>query len=318
MDDTPNTNKPTLLTLAAIRPSGDGRTEEYLYNESQRIFTLHPEAPAAAEKSRILKKALAEKRPVKVLVHHREPLIEDVGAPSESEVSEFRNRRVPLKKPERTIRLNVKSIDPTTFNIVHHHQKASVFKQCTKIIPAFAKAKAIFDFCAQQSCNLPGPYAISPCIPFQYVIDGCYARAHKMYWVITTKYGYCCEKVFSFANQNSDTLAVQANKWGGCCVAWWYHVAPLVRVKVKLGKNFIEVAMVIDPGMFDEPVMLSTWLSAQENITCRPKAHISAYSIQPGTAYMPADYAGTSFTTDPTYSQTDATLVLYQNLITCP
>jgi hypothetical protein len=87
--------------------------------------------------------------------------------------------------------------------------------------------KEIFDFCAQLSCHLPGPYAVPPCIPFQYVRDGCYARAHQMRRIITTRYRYCCEKVFSFANQDDDRLAVKANKWGSCCVTWWYHVASL-------------------------------------------------------------------------------------------
>ena len=111
--------------------------------------------------------------------------------------------------------------------------------------------------------------------------------------IITTRYGYCCEKVFSYAPYNDDVLAVQANKWGGCCVEWWYHVAPLVRVRLKLRlprlpKDFsIVLAMVIDPGMFDKPVLLSTWLAAQENKTCNPQAKVSAYSIQPGSAYTP-------------------------------
>lgn len=181
-----------------------------------------------------------------------------------------------------------------------------------------AKAKAIFDYCAQQSCNLPGPYGISPCIPFQYVIDGCYARAHKMRWIITTKYHYCCEKVFSFANQDPYRLAVKADKWGGCCVTWWYHVAPLVRVRLRFGRCRLELAMVIDPGMFDKPVLLSTWLAAQENANCHPHPRVCMYSIQPGSAYWPANYAGTAFDTDPSYTQTDATLTNYRNLVTCP
>jgi hypothetical protein len=71
-------------------------------------------------------------------------------------------------------------------------------------------------------------------IPFQYVRDGCYARAHKMRQIITELYGYCCEKVFSFAIPYPNRLAVKANKWSGCCVTWWYHVAPLVRVRIKI------------------------------------------------------------------------------------
>jgi len=136
-----------------------------------------------------------------------------------------------------------------------------------------------------------------------------------MRWIITNKFHYCCEKVFSFANVNFDVLAVKADKWGGCCVTWWYHVTPLIRVRVgKLGV----LALVIDPGMFDKPVLLSSWLAAQENKVCSPNAKVSKYSIQPGSAYMPANHAGTAFTTDPAYTATDATLTAYKNLKTCP
>jgi hypothetical protein len=131
-----------------------------------------------------------------------------------------------------------------------------------------------------------------------------------------------CEKVFSFANQNNDTLAVKATPWGGCCVTWWYHVAPLVRVRVSVrfdsfAFQFV-LALVIDPGMFDKPVLLSSWLMAQADTACSANADVSMYSIQPGSAYAPANYAGTAFATDPTYAQTDATLAAYANLTTCP
>ena len=91
-------------------------------------------------------------------------------------------------------------------------------------------------------------------------------------------------------------------------------MAPLVRVR--LGRWAV-LLMVIDPGMFDKPVLLSTWLAAQENKNCSANAHVSMYSIQPGTAYGPANFAGTAFGTDPNYVQTDATLISYKNLITC-
>ena len=104
--------------------------------------------------------------------------------------------------------------------------------------------------------------------------------------LITDRYGVCCEKVFSFANKNNDELAVRADKWGGCCVTWWYHVAPLLRVRVTINttpKVTLVLAMVIDPGMFNKPVLLSTWLSAQEIKVCSSRAHVSMYSIQPAT-----------------------------------
>lgn len=307
-----------ILTIAAIRPAKGDKPAEYLFNERQSIFTARAGKAAFEKSAKALKSALAAKRPVKAVFDTGRGVLERADAPSEEEVAEFRRGRILLDKPQRTLRVDVAAIDPTRFNFVDYHLKFPVFRLCTRIIPNYAKAKAIFDYCAQQSCNLPGPYGISPCIPFQYVIDGCYARAHKMRWIITTKYHYCCEKVFSFANQNNDTLAVKADKWGGCCVTWWYHVAPLVRVRLRFGRCRLQLAMVIDPGMFDKPVLLSTWLAAQENTTCASNAHVSMYSIQPGSAYWPANHAGTAFGTDPSYTQTDATLTNYRNRITCP
>jgi len=301
-----------VLTLAAIRKV-QGETQ-YLFNQRQRIFTLGVGGKAGREAAELLKEAQRKKLPIKGQIDTKEGVIHRVGEPSGREAEEFRKLHVLLEEPEKTHRLDVAELDPTLFNTEHHHRKVRCFRHCRRIIPNYKKAKKIFDFCARQTCSLGGPFQVSPCIPFQYVIDGCYARAHKMRWIITTKYHYCCEKIFSFANQGSDTLAVQATKWGGCCVFWWYHVAPLVRVR--LGR-FAVLLLVIDPGMFDKPVLLSTWLAAQENKNCSANAHVSMYSIQPGSAYWPDNHAGTMFGTDPNYVQTNATLLAYQNLVTC-
>lgn len=314
----PTTRETGILTVAAIRkPKGEG-VAEYLFNERQQIFTIRPTLKIAEDISSRLNQALKKQEPVRAVLDPRRGLIQRVAAPSPQELEKFRVERKLLDKPNKPVRIQVAAIDPTRFNLVDNYLKVPTFRLCTRIVPSYATAKKIFDYCAKQSCHLPGPYDISPCIPFQYVIDGCYARAHKMRWIITTKYRYCCEKVFSFANQGNDTLAVKADKWGGCCVTWWYHVAPLIRVRVTLGKCSFVLAMVIDPGMFDKPVLLSTWLSAQENVLCHANAHVSMYSIQPGSAYWPANYSGTAFATDPSYTATDATLINYSSLITCP
>jgi Glutaminase len=300
------TKETGILTVAAIREES-GRI---LFNERQQIFAL-PETKARDEVSRRLYEALERKLPVRALLDPRRGLVQKIDPLPEGEIEEFRRIHPPLGKPEKVLRVDVPNIDPTRFNIVDITLKTPVFKLCTKIVPSYKKAKEIFDYCAQQSCHLPGPTTETPCIPFQYVIDGCYARAHKMRKIITEKYGYCCEKVFSFATDNDDDLAVQANKWGGCCVTWWYHVAPLIRVQIKILSFKFTLAMVIDPGMFDKPVMLSSWLMAQENAACSPNARVSSYSIQPGSAYTPM------FTTDPSYTSTNQTLINYQNGTTC-
>lgn len=307
----PPTRETGILTVATVRENGT-----ILFNEREQIFAL-PETKAREDVSRRLSESLERNLPVKALLDPRRGVVTKIDRLSEGELEEFRRNRTLLDRPEKAVRVDVANIDPTRFDVVEVGLKLPVFKLCTKIIPSYKKAKEIFDYCAQQSCHLPGPTVETPCIPFQYVIDGCYARAHKMRKIITEKYGYCCEKVFSFANAGNDELAVQANKWGGCCVTWWYHVAPLVRVRIKILSFSFTLAMVIDPGMFDKPVLLSTWLTAQESAPCSANAHVSMYTIQPGSAYTPANYAGTMFSTDPSYTATDQTLINYQNLTTC-
>lgn len=302
----PPTRDSGILTVAAIREES-GRI---LFNEREQIFTL-PETKARGEVSRLLYEALEKRLPVRAALDPRRGTVQKIEPLREGEIEEFRRVLPLLDRPEKVMRIDVPNIDPTRFNVVDHVLKVPVFKLCTKIVPSYKKAKEIFDYCAQQSCHLPGPTTETPCIPFQYVRDGCYARAHKMRKIITEKYGYCCEKVFSFATDNDDDLAVQANKWGGCCVTWWYHVAPLLRVRIKILSFNFTLAMVIDPGMFDKPVLLSSWLVAQENAACSANAHVSSYSIQPGSAYTPG------FTTDPNYTHTNQTLIDYQNLTTC-
>jgi hypothetical protein len=134
---------------------------------------------------------------------------------------------------------------------------------------------------------------------------------------MNTKYNYATHKVFSFANAGVDELCVQGLKWGGCCVNWWYHVAPLVNIKTPAGTK----AYVMDPAMFDQPVLLATWLHAQENPACVPSGdnpHVTMINIQPTSSYEPTSSSGLTFNTDPTFSATDGTLSSYSPLITCP
>lgn len=310
-----------LLTVAAVR-ARKGGPAEYRFHERARVFRLAAEGADGA--TRLLDAARRRRLPVRAELDLDRGQIARVTVATDDEIARFARAFPRLEKPSKIAKIDVARLDPTTFNIVGHHLKWPAFRLCQRVIPSYAKAKEIFDFCASLSCHLPGPPAIAPCIPFQYVIDGCYARAHQMRRIITTKYRYCCEKVFSFATAGNDTLAVKADKWGGCCVRWWYHVAPLVRVRIKVRPYppyikkalSFDLAMVIDPGMFDKPVLLSTWLAAQENTACSPHAHVTSYSIQPGSAYTPG--FGGAFSTDPAYTATEGTLIGYRNGVTCP
>jgi Glutaminase len=307
----------SIVTVAALLPSADGKTMKVLFNEKEQIFTIAKEDKSFEGFNRSFEAALKSKTPVKIITDPHKGSFSMVTQPSASELEFFLSFRKEMLPGDSALRIDISKIDTAKFNIVDEYLKWPAFRLCTNVVPDYATAKQIFDYCAGQSCSIFGPHQVSPCIPFQYVIDGCYARAHKMRWIIEKHFGYCSEKVFSFANVGDHSLAVQANKWGGCCITWWFHVTPLIRVKMKFGKFIITRAYVIDPGMFDKPVLLSTWLQAQENIACYAHAKVDFYSIQPSSAYLPTYNTGPPFTTDPNYTQTNATLIGYANGHTC-
>jgi Glutaminase len=293
----------SIVGIANIIENKDGSVD-FNFNEHQTIFTLAKDNKNLEFFLRTAKVAKEKNYPVKIIFNNPN-MLTNLANPSDKELAIYlEKRRYDLKDTDPNISINTDKIDTSTFNFVEY-QKWKVFKLCTNLIPTYTEAKKIFDFCAAQQCTY-GPTQITPCIPFQYVPDGCFARAHKMRYIIETKYKYCSEKVFSY----SYWLDVKATKWGGCCIHWWYHVAPLVRVNNPKGRP---ICYVIDPSMFGKPVTLSTWLGAQQNPTCATGENITTYSIQPSSAYQP------SYSTDPNYNQTNIDLVNYNNQgASCP
>lgn len=274
---------------------------EYLFNEKQARYTVAADRPDAADLRRLADAAIRSNQPLR-LIAATSGSITTLQIPSTSETENyFRLRRSDLINPETVRRFNFMGTDSLQFNTATW-QNWNVFKLCKKIIPDMATAKAIFNFCRQQTCTF-GPTQIQPCIPFKYAKDGCFARAHKMRFIIEQRYGYCSEKVFSFGN-----LDVEASLSGNCCVGWWYHVAPLVRVNV----NGLAMLYVIDPSMFTEPVPLLNWLYAQENTTCDASSDLTDFSIQPSSAYYPQGYPpNNTYTTDPGYTNTNSMLIFF-------
>jgi Glutaminase len=295
-----NAAEPTGLvtSLAAIISTESGVT--YNFNERAAPFNVASTHPEYERMLLVAREAKEKGLPIKIYYEGYDALISLVW-PTDTETRAYSDwYKGNLIAPEPTRAADLVRLDPA-FNIADW-QNWKVFRLCIKTMPGYATAQTIFNYCAAQGCYL-GPTQVQPCIPFEYVRDGCFARAHKMRQIINTKYGYCCEKVFSFGK-----LSVLATKWGGCCVSWVYHVAPLVRVKV----NNAVYCYVIDPGMFDKPVLLSEWLTAQTNTGCLPGAGITSYSIQPGSAYTPVG-GGASYTTDPNYTLTNGDLQFYNN-----
>ena len=107
-----------------------------------------------------------------------------------------------------------------------------------------------------------------------YVTDLCYAGAELM-CLRMEKAGFEPSKAWSRADMPDNrkgvsenypallgtTLSVSAG--GGMYVHWEYHVAPVLKVKVKSkGKNKVQY-MVFDPALFDGPATQSEWAWAQ-------------------------------------------------------
>lgn len=298
-----------VYSIAGIRKSADGTTAEVFFSRNAEAFTVTDAAMIAT-----LSTALQAGEPVRVTFNPWLKSVLQVTAPTY-------NERAAIIAHQAIIGNNAMKIDIDHTDAGALDNAYAVINTTTtgltSVIPDMATAQAMFDYITHQCCADPGPYAIDFCISFQYCEDGCYARAHKMCWILNNKYHYATQKVFSFANSGNDELCVQAQKWGGCCVNWWYHVAPLVTIKTPTGPK----AYVFDAAMFDQPVLLSTWLHAQQNPACVPLGdvpHVSMINVQPTTAYSPVGYSGTYFDTDPTYSSTDTTMVNYGPLVTCP
>ncbi len=96
---------------------------------------------------------------------------------------------------------------------------------------------------------------INKSIPFAYVDDGCFARAHKMA-VLLEDQGVITVKTFLMG----DLRLVDVNHPKGF-VDWWYHVAPSIYVKE------IGALVMFDPAAGNEPVSKKDWVY---NLTSHP------------------------------------------------
>ena len=272
------TSEYKLMTPAYYREASDAASIQVRFFESPRIFEVLKSNAQYMQIKNLIDECVEAKKPLRVFFGDEKASFIPIISSEEASAQEIRDW--------------AEKFEQTTEDVI----------EAKKIVPNMAKLNEIFDYCASQGCAT-GTATIDYCIPFQYVVDGCYARAHKMRQIMLEEYELSCEKVFSYEDVTG-SLAVDA---GDCCVYWWYHVAPLVTVKTDLGP----VKYVIDPSMFDEPVSIAVWTAAQENHGCSPSANFGYYEITPGKIYTPGGG------TDNTYSSTNWTCNWYADLETC-
>lgn len=87
-------------------------------------------------------------------------------------------------------------------------------------------------------------------IPYNFPIDGCYARATAMAR-IAQKQGLTMGKVFT-----TGMLQVKTGNPAYPLVQWGWHVAPTINVRTEDGQV---QRMVFDPSLFDRPVTVEEW-----------------------------------------------------------
>ncbi len=96
-------------------------------------------------------------------------------------------------------------------------------------------------------------------IPFRYIDDGCFARAHKMSILLEDK-GVITVKTFLIG----DLRMIDPSHPKGF-VDWWYHVAPSVFVKE------VGALVMFDPSASDEPTTRKDWVY---NLTSHPSGSV--------------------------------------------
>ena len=297
-----------IVGIINIQKSEDSRTAMVSCSRHEMIFTVF-----GADQIARLESAMQQQTPIRIVFDPSKSILLRAEPATQDERNHFSARLLQAGTPS----INLEAIQGNE-EAINHVAEMGVINTSesglTPVVPDMATAQQMFNYFASQCCQNPGPFNIDHCITFQYCADGCYARAHKMCYLLNNKYHYATKKVFSFAT-GSYSLSVKAEKWCDQCITWWYHVAPLVTIQTTTGPK----AFVFDPAMFDEPVLLATWLHAQENPGCSSAPKVTTINIQPTSSYSPVTFGVTNmFDTDPLYSDTNSTLISYRTLHTCP
>lgn len=114
-------------------------------------------------------------------------------------------------------------------------------------------------------------------LPFQYKVDGCYARALYMSMELAAQ-GMESNAIFAFARQGT-ALTVGPIQWG-------YHVAPMLEVGTDAQHL---VPFVIDPALSNEPLTAAQWVGDMGFTQQTTPTTMPYMLIVPGSDYAPSE-----------------------------
>lgn len=155
-----------------------------------------------------------------------------------------------------------------------------------------SQVKSMFSKVNAMSCDPKNPSG--SCIPFKYPDDGCWGRASAMARVIAGA-GVAVKKAWTYGNLYANTANNPA-----CKVTWGYHVAPVIQVG--------STQYIIDPSMFNGPVTLAQWKSAQHDPNIQSE-------ITDAKVFQTAKVTKGAASYDPNYSQTATVISTYQGIL---
>jgi len=173
-----------VLTVANIRNYKGA--SQVMFNENPQVFNIPNTALLSS-----LQQALSNHSKVKVTFNPWQAIVLQVNVPTSKEIA---NASLGPVTSEQGIIINVDQNkinsgeldNPEKLGILNDN--SNTHQALTNVIPNIATAELMFTYLARQCCRLGGPYDVDFCISFQYCEDGCYARAHKMCYVINNKY----------------------------------------------------------------------------------------------------------------------------------
>jgi hypothetical protein len=273
-------NTDRLLSVANVYYTEDGKKAEAWFYETPLVYEFSAGDPNAKRNFELLKLALEKNEPVNVKVNAKVGnRIDGISVATSDQIAKF---KAEVSKREKTGEVAAPASEKALTE-PHNLPKGSA-TNLIGVVPNTTVLNNIFGTVRGECCKLYGPYLFGQCVPYQFVADGCYARAHKMRQVIESWYGYTSYKVFNYACNGAGTLSVKATLWGNnCCVRWWYHVASYVIVQV--GAN--QYGYLIDPAMFTGPVGIPTWVAAQKNVSCGYGGAAQGQVYYTSNAYAP-------------------------------
>lgn len=250
--------------------------------ESAIFYYLTLSRPGAVEYLRLLEEAEEKNIPVKVGVYDDTDEISCIEPASDEAIEAFRKSQEPLVE----LRGRIGSGDRTP----EDPNALSYTMSYSKMLEIFNRIK------------------FNSNIPFEYIGNGCMARAHEMARIINES-GYKCEKLFIFSEVRDGKLQAY-NGSGKCCATWRWHVAVIV-----VYENYrSHVKAIFDPGIFNEPVSIETWKNACTNQQAQGsncteiKSQIQVEKYKPSEVYTTSMVGEAPDTYDYDYSETNAML----------